>query len=250
MSTSFGSGQTSGLPLLLTTGLTQATAETLHTAVGGAATPEKIKIFAINQDTVVHTVGVEIAIGATKRTFTQVLGLEAGLQPLLEDGDRELVLNGGATVKIWTDTASKVSVVAQVDNQADAAGTSSQALFSGLIASVQNASRFGAGTGVGGVGTATEANAQILIPKAGTLSGLAAAASAAVGGGATVTVSVRINGVNTALLLTFANADGTTLKTDTDSVAVAAGDLVTFGVVCDNAGAPAADFQAACQYIC
>lgn len=249
MSISFGSGQTSGLPLLLTTGLTQVTAQTLHTAVAGAATPELIKLFAINEDTVVHTVSVEIAIGATKRVFTQTLGLEPGMQALLENGDRELVLNGGATVKVWTDTASKVSVMAQVNNQADAAGTTSQTISSGLIAAVQAADRFGVNA-QGGVGTATEANGNIIVAKAGTLTSLSAFASAAVGGGATVTVAVRKNGVDTGLLLTFANADGTTVKTDTDSVAVAVGDLITFKVTCDNAGAPAANFQAAVQYIC
>lgn len=250
MAISFGSGQTSGLPLLLTTGLTQVTAQTVHTAVAGAGTPELIKLFAINEDTIVHTISVEVAIGATKRVFSQTLGLDTGLQPLLDGTDRELVLNGAATVKCWTDTASKVSVMAVVSNQADVAGTTSQSIQSGLIAAVQAADRFGAGTGIGGVGTATEANANIMIAKAGTLTGLKAVASAAVGGGATVTVAVRINGVDTALLLTFANADGTTVKTDTDSVAVAAGDLVTFRVTTDNAGAPAANFQACVQYIC
>jgi hypothetical protein len=141
-----------------------------------------------------------------------------------------------------------VQVTAIVDDQADAAGVTSQVIASGLVAAVQNASRFAVGA-QGGAGNATEANANIVMPRAGTLRNLRANVDAAVGGGATVTVSVRVNGANSALLLTFDNADGTTAKTDTDSVAVTAGDLICFKVSTDNVGAPAANFQAAVELV-
>lgn len=244
----FGSGQVNGLPLVITA-IAFANRQTLHTAPVGAATPNVIKINASNLDDAAHTIHVEIesAGGAELRTIVQALPVQKGLFPVLEEG-KEIILNGTCTVKVWADEADMVQVTAIVDDQADVAGVASQVIASGLVAAVQNASRFAVGTQAG-TGTATEANAQIVMPRAGTLRNLRANADVAVGGGATVTVSVRVNGANTALLLTFDNADGTTAKTDTDSVAVAAGDLVTFGVVTDNVGAPAANFQAAVELV-
>jgi len=123
-----------------------------------------------------------------------------------------------------------------------------EGLSSGLVAAVQNASRFAVGA-QGGAGQAAEANAQIAVPFSGQLRNLRVFPSIAVGGGATVTTSVRINGVASALSVDFVNADGVTPKIDDDYVAVAAGDLVCFSVATDNAGAPAANFQASVEYI-
>jgi hypothetical protein len=86
-------------------------------------------------------------------------------------------------------------------------------------------------------------------PRAGILRNLCAVASAAVGTTASVDVTVRKNGAATALTLNFLNADGTTAKTDTDSVAVAAGDLVCFEVKETANVAPAANFHAGVEYI-
>jgi hypothetical protein len=196
------------------------------------------------------TIALYDSLAALISSWTIQVGARAFQMPILDQGDVEadLILNGTIVVKAYAGTASVVSVSARVDNQSTTTGTVDQNLASGLVAAVQNANRFAVGA-QGGTGQATEANANIMIARAGILRNLKAKADAAVGGGATVTVAVRINGVSSALSVAIANAQGTTLQSDTDSVAVAVGDLVTFLVSCDNAGAPAANFQAACEYV-
>jgi hypothetical protein len=238
----FGSGQTSGQPLLLTT-----TYQTLHTCPAGAATPAIVQVRA-GQIAGTDSVNPTVTVGIYNSGGTLVKEI---VQSLPDTGvvnvGPELVLNGTTVVKVKADAAAVVAT-ALVDDQANVAGTGCQNIASGLVAAVQAASRF-AVNAQGGTGNATEANANIIIAKAGVLKNLVAVSDGAVGGGATVTVAVRINGASSALSQTFANADGTTVKTDTDSVAVAVGDKVCFLVSCDNAGAPAANLQAAVQYI-
>lgn len=255
MTISFGSAQTNGLPLLVTA-VTSGTRQTLHTFPSGSNTPNLVQIFAQNVDTsLFHTLYVAFEdSGATVlRLFTVNVPVNSGLFDVLgaaagNESICQLIANGASTIKVYADTASVLNVYARVDDQSQVAGTV-QGVFSGLVAAVQNANRFACPAPGGGVGTATEANANIIAPRAGTIKNLAAKADAAVGGGATVTVAVRKNGATTALSLTFANADGTTLKTDTDAVTFAQGDLLTFLVACDNAGAPAANFQAAAEIV-
>ncbi len=250
MTVSFGSGQTNGAPLLISA-ITLGTAQTLHTAPVGSATPNLIGLYAFNSSDagVLVTISLYDSVAALIRSFTKTVNAKAFLQPLLDDGevDSDLILNGTIAIKAHAETASVVSLVARVDNQVGSSAASGQSLYSGLIAAVQNASRFGVAA-QGGVGTATEANAQVMT-KAGTLRNLSAKASAAVGGGAAVTVGINVNGVASALLLSFVAADSTTVKTDTDSVTVAAGDLITFAVITDNAGAPAANMQANVEFV-
>lgn len=260
----FGSGQTNGLPLLITTGISALTAQLLHTAPVGGATPNVIRILASNIDQGTPaipnqsvmavapaghlvTVLIQDVGAATTRTIKQMIPVESGLFPILEEG-KEIILNGTCTIKVFADAASVIQVTAIVDNQSDVAGAVSQVIASGLVAAVQAANRFAIGA-QGGVGQAAEANAQILMPRAGTLRNLRAFPDAAVGGGAAVTIVVRINGVGTALAVQFVFADGVTPKVDTDSVAVTAGDLLSILVVTDNAGAPAANFQAAVEFV-
>lgn len=251
MTVSFGSGQTNGAPLLITA-ITLGTAQTLHTCPVGAATPNVIGLYAFNSAEVGVVVSISLydSAAALIRTFTKAVGAKAFLQPLLDEGtdEADLILNGTIGVKVHADTASVISIVARVDNQVGTSAAAAENIPSGLIASVQNANRFGTFVN-GGVGDATEVNGNIMMRAAGTLRNLAAKASAAVGAGAIVTVAVRINAVSSALSLTFANADGTAVKTDSDSVAVAAGDLVTFLVGCDNGGVPAAGMQAAVDFV-
>jgi hypothetical protein len=261
---SFGNGQTNGLPLLITTGLSALTAQLLHTAPAGAATPNVIRLLASNIDQGspaipnqsimavapaghLVTVLIQDVGAATTRTITQMIPVESGLFPILEEG-REIVLNGTCTVKVFADAASMIQVTAIVDDQADVAGIASQVISSGLIAAARNANRFGVGV-QGGAGDATEANGQIMVPRAGTLRNLRVFPDIAVTAPAIVTVVVRKNGVGTALALQFDNAAGVTPQIDTDSVAVAAGDLITFLVVCDDGAAPAANFQAAVEFV-
>ena len=252
MTISAGSGQTSGAPLLITATV-QASAQTVHTAPVGAATPNIIDLFVSNTSDVGVTLSVGLfdSLGALIRTFTVSVGAKAFQQPVFDADSalNQLILNGTIAVGVWASTASVLSIGARVDNQSETTGTVCQNLASGLVAAVQNANRFALPAAQGGVGTATEANANMMIARAGILRNLKAKADAAIGGGATVTVAVRINGVTSALSLTLANADGTAVKSDNDSVAVAVGDLVTFLVATDNAGAPAANIHAACEYV-
>lgn len=251
MTISFGTGQTNGAPLLITA-VTQGTGQVVHTAPAGSATPNVVDLFASNSSDVgvTLTIGLFDSLGALINSYSVGVGAKAFNMPVLDQGDidADLILNGTIVVKAWASTASVVSVSARVDNQSGTTGTVNQNLASGLVAAVQNANRFAVGA-QGGTGQATEANANILIARAGILRNLKAKADVAVGGGATVTVAVRINGVTSALSVSIANAQGTALQSDTDSVAVAVGDLVTFLVACDNAGAPAANFQAAVEYV-
>ncbi len=75
MTVSFGSAQTNGLPLLLTTGITLAARQLLHTFPAGSATPERVKVFAQNLDVIPHTITVVLEdAGATlTRSFTAAL---------------------------------------------------------------------------------------------------------------------------------------------------------------------------------
>jgi hypothetical protein len=242
----FGSGQTNGLPLLVTA-TTEAGRQTLHTASAGSATPHRVAVSAAlvpgSADTKLSVV-VANSAGTTLRTV-DVQVKSTNLKRVIDD---DIELNGSCVVGVYAAAASVVAVVAEVDDQSDVAGTAVQALCSGYVAAVQNAARYAMGA-QGGTGQATEVNANYLIPRAGTLRNLRAVASAAVGTTASVDVTVRKNGAATALTLNFLNADGTTAKTDTDSVAVAAGDLVCFEVKETADVAPAANFQASAEYI-
>lgn len=255
MTVTFGSGQTNGLPVLVTA-ITQGTRQTLHTFPAGSATAERVKVEVQNLDTAApHTLFVAFEdSGATiLRLFTCPISINGALTPIFsptpETADQELVANGSSTIKVWADTASVLCVYARVDNQSSVTATICQNMASGLMAAVQNANRFAFPAPGGGVGTATEANANQMISRAGIVRNLKTKSDATVGGGATCTIAVRVNGVTSALSISYAAADVQTLKTDTDSVAVASGDLITCLVATDNAGAPAANFQSAWEYI-
>ncbi len=233
----FGNGQTSGLPLALT-----STPQTIHTAVSGSGVPERVQINIQSPGSV--RVHVGIYNGSTLVSEqVQLIRSDANASPEFD----ELALNGGMIVKVWADGGIAYAT-AIVDDQANVAGTAVQNIASGLVAAVQNASRHAINV-QGGTGQATEANANIMVARAGFLRNMRVVADATVGGGATITVTLRKNGADTALQQTLAAADTTVAKTDTDSVAVAAGDLITFKVACDNAGAPAANVHAAVEYV-
>lgn len=259
MTVSFGSGQTNGLPLLVTA-ITSGTAQTLHTAPAGSATPNRISIRAENLDTTSpvgtqHTLFIKVAAtGGTPSSVRQIaIPLEAGLYDVLDAGQAsagsQFVLNGADVISVWADAPSVINVFASVDDQSSVAGAVSQTIGSGLIAAVQNTNEFGINA-QNGTGSATEANTNIMMARAGTIRNLSAKASAAVGGGATVTVAVRKNGASSVQTLTLANADGTGLKTTAGAaITVVAGDLITILVGTDNAGAPAANIQAAFEFV-
>lgn len=252
MTISFGSGQTNGIPLLLTA-TTLGAAQTIHTFPAGAATPNLLSLYATNASDVGVSLTLTLydTVPAAVWTQTVVVPARSTLQPVFDNGsvEADLIANGTCVLKAHASTASVLSISATVDNQSTTTGTVCQNFASGLVAAVQNANRFAFPAAQGGVGTATEANANQMIARAGIVRNLKAKADAAVGGGATVTVAVRVNGASSALSVTIANAQGTTVQSDTDSVAVAIGDLVTFLVATDNAGAPAANIHAACEYV-
>lgn len=222
----------------------------------GSATPNRIRIRAENIDTTspvgtVHTLFYKIGTGLVNSI---AIPTETGLYDVLNagtaNGGAEVDLNGANTITVWADVTSVLQVYAQVDDQSSVAGAVSAPLVSGLVAAVQNASRY-AVNAQGGTGQATEANAQVAMPRAGTLRNLGASApGGAVGGGATVTVTVNKNGVATTLTLTLAAGDGTTWKQSTGAaVTFVAGDLIDFGFATNNVGAPAANIQAACELV-
>lgn len=253
MTISFGSGQTNGLPLLVTA-ITQGTRQLLHTFPAGSATPNIAAIFAWNLGTapIVANIAVEDSGGTILRLITVGIPVGGGLFDLLSAdngvGEVSLIQNGASTIKVWADQASVLGLSCRINDQSTTTGPVSQIVASGLVAAVQNANRFSVNAQTG-VGQATEANTNIQMPRAGTLRNLRAVMDATIGGGATVTVSVRKNGVTSALSLAFTAANTTVAQTDTDSVAVVAGDLITFLVACDNAGAPAANVQASFELV-
>ncbi len=252
MTISFGTGQTNGIPLLLTAILI-GSAQTVHTFPAGAATPNLLNLFCTNTDTVGRTLNLALYDSTAVLVWSAsiVIGAKAVLEPVFDAGsvEADLIANGTCVLKAFADTASVLSLSATVDNQSSTTGTVAQNFGSGLVAAVQNSSRYAFPAAQAGVGVATEANANQMIARAGILRNLKAKADTTVGGGATVTVAVRVNGASSALSVTIAAAQTTVIQSDTDSVAVAIGDLVTFLVSCDNAGAPAANFQAACEYV-
>ncbi len=65
-----------------------------------------------------------------------------------------------------------------------------------------------------------------MIPYNGTLTNLLIKPISALPSGAVAVFTVRVNGADTALELTFNNSDGTTFKEDTDAVSVNKGDLI------------------------
>lgn len=128
-----------------------------------------------------------------------------------------------------------------------ATGPSITYLQSGLIAAVRNDVVYGVNI-VGGVGQDDKTLAAVMIHEPGSLSSLKAKADTTVTGLASVDVTVFKNGVATALKVTIAAADTTTLKTSAGPVAVVAGDLITFEVAETADVAPVANFQAAVKF--
>lgn len=243
----FGSGQTSGLPLLLSAAVLAA-AQTLHTAPAGAGTPQVVRIDAINLDPGGGQQQVTILLYDNAGTLVGTFAGNVVAQPNRTTIIDTLVLNGASVIKCYAGAANKVAVSAVIDDQTGASGSLSQTLASGLVALVQNASRF-AVNAQGGTGQATRVNGEIEVARAGVLRNLRAHADATIGGGATVTVSVFVNGVASALALSLAAADTTVAKTDSDAISVNAGDKVTFSFATDNAGAPAANAHASVEFV-
>lgn len=256
-----GSGQTSGLPLIVTSTFVKGTlpssnsGQLLHTAPAGTNTANVLTLMGINTDPVLeHAVAVGIfASGATVPTAIYQINLPIGegvYQILDPKGLTNLVLNGASFIQVWADTASVVGVMVNVNTQVGSAGSGStvaQTLSSGLIAGVVSAGRFGMYQS-GGTGQTTEANAQILSPGPGVIKNLCAVSSATMAAGSSVTCVLRQNGVATTQTVTLTSANTTVLATTAGiPVAVAKGDLLTFEVLETLGVAPVANFQVAAE---
>lgn len=239
-----GSGQGSGGKGLLVTALTEGTAQTLHTAVAGIGTPQLFRMIASNPTNTPVTITVVLvpSDASDNVTFTETVGAQQEKNLFAELG--AIPLNETMVVKVYASVASVAYVWGIVSDQATTPQT--QQILSGEITAVQNDDAFRTN---GVASSNVEADHQVLIPVDGYLTNLRGEALAAVGGGATCTMTVRVDGADTALSTTFANADGTTLKSDTDQVAVSAGSLVTINVATDNVGAPAATLQASVDFV-
>ncbi len=79
---------------------------------------------------------------------------------------------------------------------------------------------------LGSGNSGSESGAQYHIPRGGTLKNLTVKPLSSLTSGSSVTITVRINGANTALAVTFTSADGINVKKDADEVAVNEGDLI------------------------
>lgn len=257
----FGSGQTSGLPLLIPSVFVVGTLPVLnngtliHTAPAGAATPSIVRLSGFNLDTVGRHAAIGIfALGATVPTVAWQIALPVseGAQQIVDPlGMTELVLNGGSFIQAWGTVANIIALQANVTTQvgSPSGATVAQAISSGLVAAVQNASRFAVGA-QGGTGQATESNAQMIAPGPGVVQKLLAVSSAAIGAGASITAALRINGVTTTQSVTLTNANGTNVVTTTGAAAVLAkGDLWDFIVQETLNVAPAANILVGAELV-
>lgn len=257
-----GSGQTSGLPLMVTSTFVKGTLPAtnsgllLHTAPSGTNVANQVQLFAINTDPLnERAVAVGIfASGATVPTVVYQINLPIGegIYSILDPKALTyLVLNGASFIQVWADVAGVVGVLANVNTQSSGGGssTTSQAIMSGLVAGVVSAARY-AMNAQGGTGQATEANAQVMVPGPGTIHGLSAVSSATMAAGASVTCNLRQNGAATTQSVVITSTNGTTRVTTTGAaVTVAAGDVITFGVTETLGVAPVANFQIAAELI-
>jgi hypothetical protein len=121
-------------------------------------------------------------------------------------------------------------------------GVSSQILSSGSILGVTGASRYGMNT-QGGLGQVSVLDALVMV-AAGTLDSISVRAYPTMNTGASVTVTVLQNGSPTALAVTLTSVEGTTVQTQSGTVAVAAHDHLCFEVKETNGVDPIASFQA------
>lgn len=91
----------------------------------------------------------------------------------------------------------------------------------------------------------TESFVQVPVPRAGTLANLLVRPHAAPAGGAIVSVTVRVNNVDTLLSATHTSADGTNTKSNTAAaVSVKQGDLVAVRFTESGGVIPAAVYRA------
>lgn len=246
MSQAIPSGAGSGGKGLLITALTAGTAQTLHTAQTGTADADIFRVMAVNNTTagVTVTLRFEPSDASAAVEISELIPAQSAVIPFLPD-TLGFPLNDTIVVKAYADVASAVTLWGAVGTNQNTNGYL-QRLHTGEITLVQNTDAFRMN---GVASSATEADHQIMVPVAGVLKNLRAAATTAVGGGATATVTVRVNGADTPISVSIANAQGTNIQTDSDVIAVSAGDLVVINAATDNAGAPASTVLASVEFL-
>jgi hypothetical protein len=100
-------------------------------------------------------------------------------------------------------------------------------IFFGCSFIPANGTTFSPPNGVA-VNFGTEAFMKVPVPRGGTLANFFVRPTGTTAAGSQVTVTLRVNGADTPLLLTFTSADGARFKSDTrNTVALAAGDAVS-----------------------
>ncbi len=244
----YGSGQTHGLPLVITA-LDLENAQVVHTFPCGSATPERVRLCAVNlDDDLPHELHVALYdhCGTLITDWTVVVKRGADGFDLL--ADHELVANGETVVKVYADAASRVVIACVVDDQGDVAGVVSQNVAMGYVAAVQNDVRYAVGC-QGGDGQCEIKNAEILITRHCKMRNLRAYATHGLQNGARSHVSIYVNCSESDLSLHFCEADGTDTKTDTDTISLCPGDKVAFGISTDDCGDPCTHFQAAVELV-
>lgn len=143
----FGSGQTNGQPLTLTT-----TEQIVHTCPAGSATPHLVSIFAgdTRTDGVNSTVTINLynSSNALVQTFVQSLP-DAGIVPVVTLNGLELALNGTIVIKAKVDTGT-VKLFAIVDDQVGPLGATGPAGPTGAVGPTGAASTVTGPTGADG----------------------------------------------------------------------------------------------------
>jgi hypothetical protein len=226
------SGQGSGGKGLLITAITQGTAQTLHTAVAGTAQTQLLGCYVVNnQDhAVMATLVFEPEDASAAVTITETIPARSGLYQFTnQDENVALPVNDTMVVKIFASEASAITAWGRVGDQASAG--QKQVIQSGMVTPVRNDLVYRTN---GLAESDVERAHQLLIPVAGTLANLRAKAPVTIDGDATVTTEVRVNGAASGMSVDVAAAQTTVIQLSPVSVAVAAGDLVTFKFVCTD----------------
>ena len=95
----------------------------------------------------------------------------------------------------------------------------------------------------------TEAFVKVVLPRAGSLSNLFVHPTDPPAGGAVMTVTVRVNGVDTALAVVHTSGDGTSATSNTlDTVTVNQGDFVAVKFTESGGVAPATVYRASFEF--
>jgi len=118
----FGSGQTSGQPLVITA-LTLGTAQTLHTFPAGSAMADIAQLFGFNSNVdTPRTLHLALYDNSAVllRSWDETIGVREALQPLLGIGEEHaaLICNGTLVLKGYADVASEIAVAVRVTTQA------------------------------------------------------------------------------------------------------------------------------------